>query len=472
MLSSQVQASNLSSVHDSSSSKPLKHAKRLMHKAFHLSLTSAEFNDLKQGCMHAQSSSISLDEIVVDSMKTMDTRPKTEVEAEEASVNESIHSTILIEIPQAEPINDLLSNTPPHSEYEITFKKVECPICFEEKYTTLMVRLEVCRHRFCYDCFSNYLTVQITSRVSELHCPEHNCKLELTDSDIKRNITSAHYEEYQKIKILHQKDPSIRWCPLVDCRKMIKLEESQMFKPLQIRCECGQSICSSCGEKWHPNISCQQAINEDFQIFSNKNIRVKMCPKCTTKTEKVSGCNHMVCQQCKYEYCWRCLGEYKGIHVCGPERIGTRAFLGILLWNICSFFFIMLCSVPLLIFLGIFYSILLHVCALVIVPSAMVKTLLHYKENTGWCLSGISYIIGLPLFPFLFLGYLLLLVSPCIKQDLYLNVKKEIKRQFVILAPQLCSEGVGNRLEEIRIGMLFSCAFYFMLFLFILRAVI
>ena len=56
------------------------------------------------------------------------------------------------------------------------------------------------------------------------------------------------------------------------------------------------------------------------------------CPKCKSLFEKVSGCQHMTCSICKYEWCWVCgmpyhsvlhYGQFGGL-VC--ELIGCITF--------------------------------------------------------------------------------------------------------------------------------------------------
>lgn len=59
------------------------------------------------------------------------------------------------------------------------------------------------------------------------------------------------------------------------------------------------------------------------------------CPNCKMWIQKDGGCPHMKCEKCKYEFCWHCLGSYKGYRhenewIC-PVTTGARITLNVLL---------------------------------------------------------------------------------------------------------------------------------------------
>ncbi|XP_054153201.1 E3 ubiquitin-protein ligase RNF14-like [Oppia nitens] len=43
------------------------------------------------------------------------------------------------------------------------------------------------------------------------------------------------------------------------------------------------------------------------------------CPQCRAPIQKNDGCNHMKCIQCKYEFCWICMGYWQGSHHLCPR---------------------------------------------------------------------------------------------------------------------------------------------------------
>jgi len=49
-------------------------------------------------------------------------------------------------------------------------------------------------------------------------------------------------------------------------------------------------------------------------IEYSKNNLIKKCPKCSVITEKITGCNHISCTKCNYQWCWLCNGEYDPEH--------------------------------------------------------------------------------------------------------------------------------------------------------------
>lgn len=41
------------------------------------------------------------------------------------------------------------------------------------------------------------------------------------------------------------------------------------------------------------------------------NYSLFQCPRCHIRIEKNGGCNHMQCFNCKHDFCWMCLEDWK-----------------------------------------------------------------------------------------------------------------------------------------------------------------
>lgn len=82
-------------------------------------------------------------------------------------------------------------------------------------------------------------------------------------------------------------------------------------------CRCGEKFCFKCGKEDHMPSTCDQLQKwvdkeaSDSENFTWLRANTKPCPKCKTNIEKNQGCNHMHCSNCKHDFCWLCLTEWK-----------------------------------------------------------------------------------------------------------------------------------------------------------------
>ncbi|KAH8065522.1 hypothetical protein JL720_12755 [Aureococcus anophagefferens] len=137
-----------------------------------------------------------------------------------------------------------------------------------------------CGHFFCEDCYGGYLANAATGA---------SCVMATRPSGLRDDL---------------------RWCPA-------RAAAAARWRGSGSRAAgCGCNFCMRCGEEAHSPASCgliaqwtEKCQNESETanwILAN----TKRCPKCQTRIEKNQGCNHMNCSQCKYEFCWMCMGDW------------------------------------------------------------------------------------------------------------------------------------------------------------------
>ena len=186
-----------------------------------------------------------------------------------------------------------------------------CGVCYQEKeqYKGLG-----CDHEVCEDCLRDYLENQIMeAKVLDVRCPYAGCEAVLTEELIKEIVSEAWFDKFLRFKrnlqVAHM--PNARWCPSPTCDHVILY--GSMYKPY-LRCDkCGTEMCFTCGERWHPHISCAQATDRSYEQWARgKNIQ--LCPQCRRRIEKETGCNHMACASCGYQWCWLCRERYSDMH--------------------------------------------------------------------------------------------------------------------------------------------------------------
>jgi ariadne-1 len=205
-----------------------------------------------------------------------------------------------------------------------TRTEIDCPICYATCLVKDMPRLN-CGDYFCKDCIKTYLTEAVNGGKScaATKCPRSDCPELIFDAAFKEFLTPFMFKKYETFKTRYIIDQSQIFldCPGKECRNIIMLQDKTKTdnKPLNLKCECGSAFCLNCKGDGHRPLDCDKYKEWTGLIFDKdgklntlwmmKN--AKQCPKCHVPIDKNGGCMHMTCKNCKYEFCWICLGDWK-----------------------------------------------------------------------------------------------------------------------------------------------------------------
>ena len=199
-------------------------------------------------------------------------------------------------------------NPPTHTQNKI------CRICLCEINPEHFLRIPICFHEFCRSCILSHIISQTTSNIFiNIKCPTE-CS-EIIPEDFIINILSItdallrKYIKFNQIAKLNQ-DPNLRWCVTPGCNGYMIGETSN---PKLVCGFCHKATCFLCRNPWHENLDCEAALDNEFKKYVKK-AEVKECPKCHAKIEKLDGCNHITCTQCRYQFCWLCGRKYSRKH--------------------------------------------------------------------------------------------------------------------------------------------------------------
>ncbi|KAL9541663.1 hypothetical protein MBANPS3_008996 [Mucor bainieri] len=198
----------------------------------------------------------------------------------------------------------------------------ECEICCNDEPGLETVSL-ACGHLFCVDCYSYYLSDKVKQGdATTIQCPQEGCKAAVDDATLKDVLDDAMYNRYQSLldKVYVQDNPNLKWCTAPDCNYAIECDISKNSLSTivpTVTCDCGHVMCFGCDHENHQPANCAMVKDwwrkkeEDSATATWISSHTKDCPKCQSPIEKNGGCNHMWCKQCKHEFCWVCLGDWK-----------------------------------------------------------------------------------------------------------------------------------------------------------------
>ena len=270
----------------------------------------------------------------------------------------------------------------------------QCPICLCDLENK--VELEKCHHKYCRECFNNYLMDLINKNsIDKIPCPIKSCfNKEIKEEFFRKYLSEEQYFKYRTFRSQNEiaRDPKKMFCPLCDGYAPIEEKFKYKYDPNDpkytkstITCINGHNFCS-CGIALHEG-DCYRDTN-DFQKFLI-NEHVKQCPKCGFYIKKLKGCNHMTCGNalCKYEFCWLCMkeavpGHFEYGQCKGMQFINPNSFMFKLSRN-HPYLYKLFLIIRVLIVLGIILFVLFFIPGLIVALSLLFIFLMNnfpYKE--------------------------------------------------------------------------------------------
>jgi E3 ubiquitin-protein ligase RNF14 len=220
-------------------------------------------------------------------------------------------------------------------KFEIDFYHSDhiCTICDGKYCGTKMSYIQGCSHFFCKNCLAEYIgSLIINGEIDKIVCPFESCKVNITDTDIKKLVSEEVFNKYESFSVMKaiQNSKDFSWCPLCEGPAAKKANTN-----IATCLKCNFEFCLSCRKKYHPYRKCDmdddtQSTNKYLtdnkekltkillnekeegkynemksQAFMNK--YTKQCPNCTASINKFDGCNKVVCASCHKAFCWLCL---------------------------------------------------------------------------------------------------------------------------------------------------------------------
>jgi ariadne-1 len=196
-----------------------------------------------------------------------------------------------------------------------------CLICFQDELTTEDMISMPCDHEYCRGCWRRFVEVMIGDGPTCIRttCPAPSCSELVTEDEVEQAAPDllSKFESFQVRSFVELSSDS-RWCPGPGCDRIAVCKHSISAHGVAVAtCDkCSTRFCIRCGEEPHAPITCRDLAKWNIKCKDESETanwilaNTKPCPKCSSRIEKNQGCNHMTCQQCKFEFCWICMSSW------------------------------------------------------------------------------------------------------------------------------------------------------------------
>ena len=207
--------------------------------------------------------------------------------------------------------------------------------CAEEENATL--KSLWCGHSFCEASWVGWIVSQVNScpaPLAAVFCQSAGCRAMATaeflvDLGLDHLLPRLDKALADSYLISHTQ---LQVCPNAVCGAVVLCDGDQSPSPASSKSEsaahrftrcplCAHEVCASeaCAQPAHDPMPCTvvdwwrtedgffESLSQEDQMTKRYLVMsTKPCPKCKIPTQKLTGCKHMTCANCKEEWCWIC----------------------------------------------------------------------------------------------------------------------------------------------------------------------
>ena len=216
--------------------------------------------------------------------------------------------------------------------------EIECCVCFTViTNPSDIFRLEYCGHTYCIDCVKTQVapsTVEFPVECAADGCSEALVWRDLYNLSDLTGFNTNHMVHASVRSYVAANQDKARNCPTPDCSMIYSVsKDGKCFFCHQ----CGAIICTTCHEPYHEGVTCAmyqsgKSADKEFEEWLRGDPKNrKRCPKCSSPIEKMFGCNHIPCRQCRAHICWFCLDYFRREDECYDHMHAEHGSFGLAL---------------------------------------------------------------------------------------------------------------------------------------------
>lgn len=199
---------------------------------------------------------------------------------------------------------------------------------FREHYSDQCQHIE---RTVCNTCvYNNTKSALEDMQSTKVICPEPGCQAVFGYNEVYQVLLQSNnrtlFEFYDR-QLTHRRLEQMTefsWCPYPECGSGQLNERSTSAQPRVTCIKCKRMICSFHRTKWHIGMTCDEydrtnvVVDNATKKWLGKHS--KQCPQCKSPIEKIGGCDHLSCEKCKHQFCWKCFADYQLIMSQGLHR--------------------------------------------------------------------------------------------------------------------------------------------------------